>query len=74
MTENQFKNKLYFKDLSEDDKIELIQWYIDNYPVQITSHFGEKFSSRLEVKVYKGGEPKAVEYAIKKLKEFFKEK
>ena len=74
MNLKQFEKKLHSKDLSENDKIELIQWYIDNYPVQITTPFGEKFGSKLEVKVIKGGEPKAIEYAINKLKEFFKEK
>ena len=71
MTEKQFKEKLYQYNLTEDDKIKLCQWYIDNYPVTITTRFETFFSKINGVKVIKGGNSKYLNYAIKKLKMFF---
>ena len=71
MTEEKFKKKLHQFNLTEDDKIELCQWYIDNYPVTITTGFKTFFSKINNVKVIKGGNSKYLNYAIKKLKMFF---
>ena len=73
MTAEEFKENLHKEKLTEDEKIELCQWYIDNYPVLITSPLGGRFFSKLQgINVIKGGNPKLLNYAITKLKEYFK--
>lgn len=73
MTQEEFKEKLYKENLTEDEKIELCQWYIDNYPVLITNPFQGKFFSKLQgITIIKGGNPERLNHAITKLKEYFK--
>lgn len=71
MTEKQFKKKLHQYNLTEDDKIELCQWYIDNYPVLIDTGITKIFSKLEGITIIKGGSTKYLDYAIKKLKLFF---
>jgi hypothetical protein len=75
MTEEDFKKKLHSENLTEEVKIELCQWYIDNYPILIQVnpfHPNREFSKLQDITIKSGGNPKYLEYAIAKLKEFFK--
>lgn len=73
MTEQEFKEKLHKELLTEDEKIELCQYYIDNYPVLITSPLQGRFFSKLQgINIIKGGNSKLLNHAITELKEHFK--
>jgi hypothetical protein len=58
-----FLNKLNRTDLSYDDKIEICQYYIDNYSVPVNGIVFNLTGLKIN-----GGSEKAVDYAINQLK------
>ena len=68
MTKQEFIDRLSTKDnLSDSDKIEVCQHYINNYPVMIHG-----FTTRLDT-VISGGSVNAINFAYNQLKQRVKE-
>lgn len=63
MNKQEFIDRLSSEDsLSNSDKIEVCQYYLDNYPIQIGD-----FTTRLQITIY-GGSNKAIDFAYNQLK------
>ena len=63
MNKQEFIDRLSSKDsLSNSDKIEVCQYYLDNYPIQIGD-----FTTGLQITIY-GGSNKAIDFAYNQLK------
>lgn len=63
MNKQEFIDRLSSKDsLSNSDKIEVCQYYLDNYPIQIGD-----FTTGLQVTI-SGGSNKAIDFAYNQLK------
>ena len=68
MNKQEFIDRLSSKDsLSNSDKIEVCQYYLDNYPVQIGD-----FTTGLQVTI-SGGSNKAIDFAYNQLKKRLEE-
>jgi hypothetical protein len=72
MTEAEFKKKLHSKTLTEDNAIILIQYYIDNYAVLITSPVFTGYTKLEGVNVIKSGNKALISHAITQLQKHFK--
>ena len=63
MNKQEFIDRLSSKDsISNSDKIEVCQYYLDNYPIQIGD-----FTTGLQVTI-SGGSNKAIDFAYNQLK------
>ena len=68
MNKQEFIDRLSSKDsLSSSDKIEVCQYYLDNYPIQIGD-----FTTGLQVTI-SGGSNKAIDFAYNQLKKRLEE-
>ena len=65
MTKQEFIESLEKDTLSQEQKIEVCQYFIDNYPVYTQTPFGFNFTA-LDVRI-DGGSDEAVNHAFKQL-------
>ena len=72
MTKNEFFESLDKTDLSKQEKINVCQFYIDNFPIIINDPFKGKIETKLEL-IITGGSDIIINYAFNKLVERKKE-
>ena len=72
MNNKEFLERLN-KPQSKDQKIEVLQFFIDNYPVSINHHFKKNEQTRIYGCVITGGSERLVNYSFEALKKRGKE-